>query len=137
MVSEWITEYLQWLFLLILLLNLAQRRQYETAAHKRLATLYIAAGLILFYAIAHVIQNFEASDWWLMPTGAALVYALTRGESALGAFHLQCSRCGSRLSLASILYQDSNLCSNCRLGQPPASPDTDHGENRGADRIDP
>jgi len=137
MVSQWITEYLQWLFLLILLLNLAQRRQYETAAHKRLATLYIAAGLILFYAIAHIIQLFEASDWWLLPTGAALIYALTRGESALGAFHIHCGSCGSRLSLASILYQDSNLCSNCRLGQPSALLDTSHKENGETEMMDP
>ncbi len=122
MASQWIVEYLQWLFLLILLLNLAQRRQYETAARKRLATLYIAAGLILFYAVAHLIQLLEASDWWLLPTAAALVFALTRGESALRAFRLSCRSCGARLSLATIVYQDSNLCSNCRFGQPPEAP---------------
>ncbi len=123
MVSQWIVDYLQWVFLLILLLNLAQRRQYETAARKRLATLYIAAGLILFYAVAHLIQLLEAPDWWLLPTGAALVFALTRGESAVRAFRLHCRNCGARLSLASIVYQDSNLCSDCRFGEPPEAPD--------------
>ncbi|TVR90656.1 MAG: hypothetical protein EA428_07930 [Spirochaetaceae bacterium] len=122
MLSQWIVEYLQWVFLLILLLNLAQRRQYETAARKRLATLYIAAGLILFYAVAHVIRLLEISDWWLLPTGVALVFALTRGESAVRAFRLYCRGCGSRLSLASIVYQDSNLCSDCRFGEPPETP---------------
>lgn len=119
MVSQWIVEYLQWLFLLILLLNLAQRRQYETAAHKRLATLYIASGLILLYAVAHLIQLFEASDWWLLPAAIALVFALTRGESAARAFRLHCRNCGSRLSFTTVLYQDSNLCSECRFGEPP------------------
>lgn len=118
MLSLWITEHLQWVFVAILLLNLAQRRRYDTAARKRLATLYIAAGLILLYAVAHIVRLLELPDPYLVPAAAAIGFALSRGRSAIGAFRLRCRSCNSRLTITEFLFHDSNLCANCRFGEP-------------------
>ena len=98
----------------VLIANLTQRKHIKHGNRKRLATLWVA-GILLFLQVELVlIQHFELSDVFLIPSfifALALVYLL---RSKILIYKTRCVSCNEKLSLSKAVYWDNNLCDSCQ-----------------------
>jgi hypothetical protein len=124
MISDFIASNFYYVFLGVLVINLFQRKHQKKSPRKRFATLFIAIGVFVFYTAAQLIRNFDANDAILFPVLAAILFVFYRFRAKLFPFSLKCKQCAKKLDYNQVLFNDSNLCSDC---EPPdeESIDTD------------
>lgn len=61
-ISNWVAERFYWVMIVILIINLMQRRYQDQAAQKRFATLYLAIGTFIIYVAAEFVRNYGFTD---------------------------------------------------------------------------
>ncbi|MCX7786289.1 MAG: hypothetical protein N2442_01175 [Spirochaetes bacterium] len=118
-ISDGIAKLAYFLFMGILLLNVAQKRSGNKGLQKRTATLYLGIGILVLYLGAGAIRY--SSRLFQIPLPDYLILAIL--GVVLGVLYLyrdktfpflrRCKKCGSPLSLNQIFMIDSNLCSRC------------------------
>ena len=109
-----LSQPLYYLMMAVLIANLTQRKHVKHGNHKRLATLWVA-GVLLFLQVELVlIQHFELSDMFLIPSiifAVALFYLL---RLKIFVFKAKCVSCGGKMNFTRIIYWDNNLCDSCQ-----------------------
>jgi len=114
MIALKLTQPLYYLMMAVLIANLTQRKHIKHGNRKRLATLWVA-GILLFLQVELVlIQHFELSDVFLIPSlifALALVYLL---RSKIMIFRTKCASCNGKMNFNKIVYWDNNLCDSCQ-----------------------
>lgn len=108
-----------WFILLILILNIQQRRHMPRAARKRMATLYIAVLALVFDIFLSLILTRGWPEWLVFPGFAAVVAIGVVFRKQCWPFRLRCPRCGARLGWKEILVSDGNLCDACYAAEHP------------------
>ncbi|MGM0431778.1 MAG: NUDIX domain-containing protein [Spirochaetota bacterium] len=130
MVLETITRGIYWLIIAILIVNLFQKRHMETASKKRMATVFIAALVLLVNIFFALILEFELSSWFVvlaLLATAGVGYVL---RDRIAIFSLRCKSCGTNLDYQNILFHDDNLCDSCREAQKPPEVEDAPAETR-------
>jgi len=114
MIAEKLSQPLYYLMMAVLIANLTQRKHVKHGNRKRLATLWVA-GILLFLQVELVmIQHFEMSDIFLIPSfifALALVYLL---KAKILVFRTKCASCNEKMSFNKTVYWDNNLCDSCQ-----------------------
>lgn len=113
MTFETFTEKMIWGVLAVLVLNIFQRRYQTKSHHKRLATIYISALILVLNIIYVMIIQYELPRWLaipalLVPIGFAFLF-----RSKIMIFRRKCVSCGKPLDIQTILYMDHSLCGDC------------------------
>lgn len=105
---------LYYLMMAVLIANLTQRKHVKHGNRKRLATLWVA-GILLFLQVELVmIQHFELSDVFLIPS---FIFAVALGylfRSKIMMFKLKCESCNEKMSFKKVIYWDNNMCDSCQ-----------------------
>jgi len=118
-ISESIAKLAYFLFMGILLLNIAQKRSGNKGVQKRTATLYLGIGTLILYLGAGAIKysprlfRITLPDLFILPFLGVILGVLYLYREKTFPFHRRCRKCGSPLSLNQIVMLDSNLCSRC------------------------
>lgn len=112
-ISQFISDYLWIIFVILLIINLFQRRFGEEGHRKRLASLLMAASLILIYGAAQVIVVRRLNDLLLIPVVLAAAAILYRFRKTIFPYKKECPACGGKAGLKGIFFRDSNLCDEC------------------------
>lgn len=119
---------LYYLMMAVLIANLTQRKHVKHGNRKRLATLWVA-GIFLFLQVELVlIQHFELSDMFLIPS---FIFAVALGylfRSKIMMFKLKCVSCNEKMSFSKVIYWDNNLCDSCQ-------PETEEEKKAVAEKV--
>jgi len=114
MIALKLSQPLYYLMMAVLIANLTQRKHVKHGNRKRLATLWVA-GVLLFLQVELVlIQHFELSDIFLIPSfifALALLYLL---RTKIFVFKIKCENCNEKMNFTKIAYWDNNLCDSCQ-----------------------
>ena len=114
MIALKLSQPLYYLMMAVLIANLTQRKHVKHGNRKRLATLWVA-GILLFLQVELVmIQHFELSDMFLIPSfifALALFYPL---RSRIFIFKPKCVSCNGKMSFNKVIYWDNNMCDSCQ-----------------------
>jgi len=114
MIALKFSQPLYYLMMAVLIANLTQRKHVKHGNRKRLATLWVA-GILLFLQVELVlIQHFELSDIFLIPSfifTLALFYPL---RAKIFVFKIKCESCNEKMSFNKTVYWDNNLCDMCQ-----------------------
>jgi 8-oxo-dGTP diphosphatase len=114
MIAIKLSQPLYYLMMAVLIANLTQRKHVKHGNKKRLATLWMA-GILLFLQVELVlIQHFQLSDVFLIPSfifAFALVYLL---RLKILVFKIRCASCNEKMNFNKIVYWDNNLCDSCQ-----------------------
>ncbi len=114
MIALKLSQPLYYLMMAVLIANLTQRKHVKHGNHKRLATLWVA-GILLFLQVELVlIQHFQLSDMFLIPSfifALALAYLL---REKILIFKIKCASCNEKMSFNKTVYWDNNLCDSCQ-----------------------
>lgn len=98
-----------WVFLALLFVNILQRSHRQTARKKRIATVYLALGVLLLYVAANLVLRGGGGDVHFLPFAAVAVAVLVRFRKHTFPFSFRCQRSGKRLDWNTILFRDSNV----------------------------
>jgi 8-oxo-dGTP diphosphatase len=127
--SEGIAKITYFLFMGILLLNIAQKRSGKEGMGKRTATLYLGIATLIIYlgagAILYAPRLFRTPlpDLLILPFMGIVLGVLYVYREKTFPFRRRCRKCGAPLSLNHIVMRDSNLCSLCEAeGYPRVTP---------------
>jgi len=127
--SEGIAKITYFLFMGILLLNIAQKRSGKEGMGKRTATLYLGIAILSIYlgagAILYAPRLFRTQlpDLLILPFMGIVLGVLYLYREKTFPFRRRCCKCGAPLSLNQIVMRDSNLCSRCEAeGSPSVNP---------------
>ena len=105
-------ELFTWIMLLIILLNISQRK-YPRTEKKRKATILLAVDFLVVYTILALLAALSLPMWlgWIaVAAGIVLPIVLHR---QFWPFRMHCSKCGKRLDYSHIIGYDENLCQDC------------------------
>ena len=111
---SFLTNNYTWILVLILLINMSQRR-IPGSGRKRVALIWIAAITLVYYMIV-VVSAMFAEPW---PTigvwgGLALMLvAIIVFRDRVWPFRLHCRDCRKRLKWEFVIGHDDNLCQDC------------------------
>lgn len=102
-----------WGVLAVLVLNIFQRRYQTKSHHKRLATIYISALILVLNILYVMILQYGLPHWLafpaiLVPVGFAFLF-----RDKILIFRRKCVSCGRPLDIQTILYMDHSLCDDC------------------------
>jgi amino acid transporter len=103
-----LAKYLLYLVLLILVLNMAQRRYHRQSQRKRMGTFYLAILVLALMVGCIVIVYFRLPDWLVLPLIAALALLGYAYRRYVFPFRLRCRVCGRPLPFQRILFFDAN-----------------------------
>jgi 8-oxo-dGTP diphosphatase len=129
-VTAFLVRFFYFPVVLVLVLNLIQRRHMARGVKKRFATLYQAILLLAYWGITYLFQIYRVRDIWLLaPTLAAAGLVLfLRGKFL--PFRLRCVSCGARLPLRTVLFDDANRCEAC------SPPERSRAEDAGGEETE-
>ena len=71
-VSAFVVEWFPWLFIVLLVFILLQKKYLETGEKKRFASLYIALLVLAVFVAAALVLRFSLTDLFLVPVVALL-----------------------------------------------------------------
>ena len=112
-ISLFISRFLYYPIVIILLFNLLQRRFEEKSRGKRMATLLLSVIFLLLWGVSHLVVRFQWPDAvWLGSAGALIIVAVLN-RKRIFPFRIFCRQCGDRLALRHILFLDDDLCEHC------------------------
>lgn len=109
---EFLTNNFSWLLILVLLLNMSQRKIPQTD-RKRQSTIYIAVILMVFYLAITIVSSRNLPWWILIIVAVVLVIAAYIFRSRVWPFTLHCRDCGAKLKYEYIIGHDDCLCQDC------------------------
>ena len=112
-ISQFLSDYLWILFVILLGINLFQRKFGEGGHQKRLSSLIIAASLILIYGAAQLIVVRRLNDLLLIPVVLAAAAILYRFRNSVFPYRKGCPGCGGKAGIKGTFFRDSNLCDEC------------------------
>ncbi len=112
-ISLSLTRFLLIPIVLVWVWHLFQRRYHERGSRKRNATLYLTLVLLVVWALVYLVARFSGEDLYLVPIAFFAVVLLAWQRRAIFPYRLRCARCGVPLSIARILFYDSNECETC------------------------
>ena len=105
---------LYYLMMAVLIANLTQRKHIKHGNRKRLATLWVA-GILLFLQVELVmIQHFELSDMFLIPSFIFVLALFYLIRSRIFIFKPRCVSCNEKMSFTKVIYWDNNMCDSCQ-----------------------
>lgn len=107
-ISLWVAEHFFWVFLIILLANMMQRRHQKRAGRKRFATLYIAIAALVFMAVGQFIVTSGGNDLMLLGALAGIILVMYHFRERTFPFRLYSRKDGRRLTWQEILYYDED-----------------------------
>ena len=122
-VSASIARYLLVPIVAVWVYHLVQRRYTQQGARKRDATLYVTLVLLCAWVLVYLVARFSREDLYLVPIAFLAVIVLVWQRRAIFPYRMRCARCGLPLSIARILFYDSNTCETCE-------PRLEKGENQ-------
>lgn len=126
LITQFVSDYLYWVFLGVIFVNLTQRKHRETAARKRTATVYLAIAAFLVHTTSNLILVYEGSDLLMLAAVATAVGAIAYFREHAFPFRLRCRVSGRLLDLNTVLYRDSNILPECE--EVPQSTNAQEGE---------
>lgn len=106
--ANWVAERFYWAMIIILIINLMQRRYQNTAQKKRFATLYLAMGVFVVYVAAELVRNYGMTDLVFLIVAVAVVAVLVVFRSRTFPFRLRSSRDGRWHTFNEILFDDDH-----------------------------
>ncbi|MCK5673773.1 MAG: 8-oxo-dGTP diphosphatase [Spirochaetales bacterium] len=114
MIALKLSQPLYYLMMAVLIANLTQRKHVKHGNRKRLATLWIA-GILLFLQVELVlIQHFELSDVFLIPSFIFVLAVAYLLRAKILVFKIKCVSCNEKMSFNKTVYWDNNLCDSCQ-----------------------
>jgi len=112
-ILEKIAENYLWFLLIILLVNLQQKRYLPRSLHKRMATLLLAVlALVLEIALALILAK-GWPDWLVFIALAIVISVAVIMHDRFWPFRLHCPKCGASLKWKEIIGSDGNICDEC------------------------
>ena len=112
MLLKFFSTTFNFLMLLVILVNIQQRR-YTHAPRKRVATLLFAAWYLVVFTLMIVRDSLNGPEWidWItLVVGILALYALRR---RIFPFRRHCEKCGAKLNFDEWIGNDDNLCTEC------------------------
>ncbi|NLA93293.1 MAG: 8-oxo-dGTP diphosphatase [Spirochaetales bacterium] len=113
MILETIAEKYLWLLIVILAINLFQRKHAPRSQKKRIATLIIAVLAMVWQIFIVMILTLGWPHWLAIP---ALLVTIAIGvplRRRILLFKFSCPQCEAKLNYKTILNFDDNLCDQC------------------------
>ncbi|HKL21448.1 MAG TPA: hypothetical protein VJ904_06555 [Tichowtungia sp.] len=107
-VAAWLGERLYWVFLGMMFLNILQRRHHQSAAKKRMATLFLGIGIFLLLVAAETINMLGGADWMFYVTAAIFVGVVYTYRDRMFPFRLKSAVDGRWLQFSEILFDDAH-----------------------------
>jgi 8-oxo-dGTP diphosphatase len=101
----------------VLLFNLSQRSHLQHGEAKRFASLHLALIILFLYGADIAIRRWALPAWSMIAAlliAAAAAYLMRR---RIFIFRRRCLECGTSIPLRTTLYEDDNLCGECRSGR--------------------
>lgn len=93
--------------------HLFQRRYRERGTRKRNASLYFTLVLVGAWVLVYFLSRSPLEDLFLVPIAFVALVVLIWQKNIIFPHRLHCARCGQPLSVARILFYDSNTCETC------------------------
>lgn len=115
---QFINENFTWTLILVLLVNMNQRRL-PHSDKKRIATIYLAFLFLLFYIGNIVIGIMKLSPFLLLLDLAIVIGIGYLFRSKVWPFRLHCTKCSKKMSYNHIIGYDENLCDDCYKSEHP------------------
>ncbi len=112
MILDLYSDFSYWALILILLLNISQRKIPHSDA-KRRATLYLAIVLLCVHILLALRTQFALPAWLDWASLAAGLIFIIIFHRKLWPFRFRCAKCGKRLDYNHIAGCDENLCQDC------------------------
>lgn len=105
-------ELFTWIMLLIILLNISQRK-FPRTEKKRKATILLAVDFLVVYSIIAILSATALPMWlgWVCVAIGIIIPIVFRSQ--FWPFRMHCSKCGKRLDYNHIVGYDENLCQDC------------------------
>ena len=105
-------ELFTWIMLLIILLNISQRK-FPRTEKKRKATILLAVDFLVVYSIIAILSATTLPMWlgWVCVAIGIIIPIVFRSQ--FWPFRMHCSKCGKRLDYNHIVGYDENLCQDC------------------------
>lgn len=110
--SKFLNDNFTWFLILILLVNMSQRKL-KNSDKKRQATIYIAVLALIFYIGVIIIDVRALPSWALI---IALIIPIIIGiifRNRVWPYRLHCKECGKKLDWNHIIGHDENICTAC------------------------
>lgn len=105
-ISTYLADTLYWGFIIILLINMTQRKYQDRVHKKRLATLLLGISVFLMFLVAQSIETYSGSDWMLIPGFGLILVVLYVYREHTWPFTIRCPQDGKKLTFHEILYDD-------------------------------
>ena len=112
MVLDFFSTVFNWIMLLVILVNIQQRR-YPLASAKRMATLLMAVFYMFVFILLILRAQFSLPEWMEWPILAIGIALLVIFRKYVFPFRRRCVKCGEKLNLDQWLGCDENLCTEC------------------------
>lgn len=105
-------ELFTWIMLLIILLNISQRK-FPRTEKKRKATILLAVDFLVVYSIIAILSATDLPMWlgWVCVAIGIIIPIVFRSQ--FWPFRMHCSKCGKKLDYNHIVGYDENLCQDC------------------------
>ncbi len=113
-ITLFLNRYLYYPVVLVFVVNLIQRQYKEAGTKKRYATLYLGVFFLVFWGYTFLLMRLAMGDFWLVLFIAAAVVPAVIKRKVVFPFRRTCPRCGSGVTLKTLLFEDANLCPGCR-----------------------
>lgn len=107
-IADWVSDRFYWVMIVILIINLMQRRHQARAEKKRFATLYLALAVFLIYTGAELVRNYGGGDLLFLGIGVVVVLLVVVFHEHTFPFRLRSARDGRLLNTSEILFDDKH-----------------------------
>ncbi|MFA6822099.1 MAG: 8-oxo-dGTP diphosphatase [Sphaerochaetaceae bacterium] len=129
MILETIAEKYLWVLIVILALNLFQRKHLPRSQKKRIATLIIAVMAMVWQIFITIILTLKWPHWLAIPALLLTLALAIPFRHRILLFKFSCPECGAKLNSKTILNFDDSLCDNCwREAHPELFPEPEEVE---------
>jgi len=107
-IADWVAERFYWAMIIILIINLMQRRHQDQAAKKRFATLYLAIATFIIYVAAEMVRNYGMTDFVFIAIAIAVVVVLVVYRAHTFPFRFRSTRDRRWHTFNEILFDDEH-----------------------------
>ncbi|MFA7371604.1 MAG: 8-oxo-dGTP diphosphatase [Sphaerochaetaceae bacterium] len=137
MILETIAEKYLWFLIVILGINLFQRKHAPRSHKKRMATLIIAVMAMVWQIFIVIILAQGWPHWLAIPALLLTIVLAIPFRRRILLFRLSCPRCGAKLSGKAVLNYDDNLCDKCwREEHPELFPEPEEPEEEAVTAVE-
>ncbi|WP_028975084.1 hypothetical protein [Spirochaeta cellobiosiphila] len=111
---EWLVSFFPVLVVAILIFNIYQKKYGEQGIQKRMATFFMAAGVLGLFAVITFLKHKGLPVYYAMIYLVAVVVSFILNRKRAWPYKLKCEVCGQRLGWEDVLFLDGNTHSSCR-----------------------